>query len=198
MKVKSLVIVLMLMGVGTVQAANVTVDADSSSAAISGSNSGAQGNSLKGNSFDQRFDSHNKIQASDLSRQVPAAIAPALTTTLTETCHGSMSMGMGVAGFGMSGGATYTDEECVRRLDARQLHMLGRPDIAFAMMCDSELVRKAAATTANACPVLGVPSTVVAPVAVQSVCDNPKLTPGGKKICLNRVALTSGKPVRIL
>jgi hypothetical protein len=41
---------------------------------------------------------------------VPAVVAPSLTTTLSETCMGSTSMGIAGAGFGISFGSTWKDE----------------------------------------------------------------------------------------
>jgi hypothetical protein len=90
---------------------------------------------------------------SDLGRNVPAIVAPALTTTLSETCMGSTSMGVSAAGFGISLGSTWRDEACVRRLDARELRSFGaglRPSDAvlfhFAAkerMCEDDKVRAA-------------------------------------------------------
>jgi hypothetical protein len=56
---------------------------------------------------------------------VPAVVAPSLTTTLSETCMGSTSMGIAGAGFGISFGSTWKDEACVRRLDSRELRSFG-------------------------------------------------------------------------
>jgi hypothetical protein len=62
---------------------------------------------------------------SDLSDAVPAVVAPSLTTTLSETCMGSTSMGIAGAGFGISFGSTWKDDACVRRLDSRELRSFG-------------------------------------------------------------------------
>ena len=62
---------------------------------------------------------------SDLSDSVPSVITPSLTTTLSETCMGSTSMGIAGAGFGISFGSTWKDEACVRRLDSRELRSFG-------------------------------------------------------------------------
>lgn len=82
---------------------------------------------------------------SDLSRMVPAVMAPALTTTLTETCMGSTSVGVGWSGAGFSFGTTWRDSACVRRLDARQISSI-HPNFAIAakeLMCDSDAVFEA-------------------------------------------------------
>ena len=76
-------------------------------------------------------------------KNVPNVNAPALTTTMTETCMGSTSAGGAVAGFGLSFGTTWRDSACVRRLDARELNSLGYRLGAKELMCDSENVRAA-------------------------------------------------------
>ncbi|HWU01543.1 MAG TPA: OmpA family protein [Novosphingobium sp.] len=70
-------------------------------------------------------------------------MAPALTTTLTETCMGSTSLGVSVLGFGASGGTTWQDKHCVRRLNARELaQTMGDRDAARELMCaDEEIFR---------------------------------------------------------
>ena len=64
-------------------------------------------------------------QGSKIPRQAPSVVAPALTTTLSETCMGSTSGGLSAAGFGLSFGSTWRDEACIRRLDARELRSFG-------------------------------------------------------------------------
>jgi hypothetical protein len=76
-------------------------------------------------------------------KNVPAVAAPALTTTLTETCMGSSSVGGAGVGFGFSIGTTWRDTACVRRLDARQVAALGYRDAARELMCDSPAVAAA-------------------------------------------------------
>jgi len=72
-----------------------------------------------------------------------AAVAPALTTTLTETCMGSASVGVAVTGWGVSGGKTYVDEECVRRLHSRELRAMGFLAASAELMCGNEEVAAA-------------------------------------------------------
>ena len=80
------------------------------------SSSASQGNA-------QNITTTNK--GSDLKDSVPGVIAPFLTTTLSETCMGSTSMGVAGAGFGVSFGSTWKDDACVRRLDSRELRSFG-------------------------------------------------------------------------
>lgn len=81
----------------------------------------------------------------------PNVSAPALTTTLTETCMGSTSVGGAVTGFGLSFGTTWRDSACVRRLDARELNSLGYRLGAKERMCDDQLNREALARAGTPC-----------------------------------------------
>jgi hypothetical protein len=119
--------------------------ADVNTNASSGSIAGA------GASVGQSFDNHSVVQATDLSNAVGIATAPALTTTLTETCMGSTSAGAGFAGGSFSFGTTWRDSSCTRRLDARQMSAFGDVAVAREMMCDSELVREAAVRAGRPC-----------------------------------------------
>jgi hypothetical protein len=84
-------------------------------------------------------------------RNVPPVSAPALTTTLSETCMGSTSAGAGWTGMGISFGTTWRDGACVRRLDSRQMASLGYPLVGKELMCDSKAVRKAAKRAGRPC-----------------------------------------------
>ena len=87
--------------------------------------------------------STNVSHAADLSKAVGMSYAPALTTTLTETCMGSTSVGAGFSGGAFSFGTTWRDHACVRRLDAREIKSFGDIQAAKEIMCDSDLVREA-------------------------------------------------------
>ncbi len=95
---------------------DVTVDGNGANAASDSYSTSQQGNS-------QGITTTN--HGSDLSDAVPGVIAPSLTTTLSETCMGSTSLGAAGAGFGISFGSTWKDEACVRRLDSRELRSFG-------------------------------------------------------------------------
>jgi hypothetical protein len=64
---------------------------------------------------------------------------PSLATQLTaaglETCLGSASGMISLAGFGLGGGSTMTDEGCQARLDARTLASFGLKAAAVARLC---------------------------------------------------------------
>ncbi len=110
--------------------------------AVSGTNTNAAeaGASNAGNNQAITFQGS---QASDIPNNTPNVVAPALTTTLTETCMGSTSAGASVAGFGATFGTTWRDEECVRRLNARELRAMGLGPVAMELMCDNDDIRAA-------------------------------------------------------
>lgn len=86
-------------------------------------------------------------------RNVPSMGAPGLTTTLTETCMGSSSGGLSIAGFGITGGSTWKDDNCVNRLNAREVRTFG-PEGALAakeIMCENKVVRVAYQRSGHPC-----------------------------------------------
>ena len=82
-------------------------------------------------------------------KNVPGIVAPSLTTTLTDTCMGSITGGASAAGWGLSGGKTYVDEECVRRLHSKFLAEAGQGGVAMQVMCGSDIVAAAAKSYAE-------------------------------------------------
>lgn len=119
----------------------------------------------------QYIDSHDNIQASDLSKMVPSVSAPSLTTTLTETCMGSTSFGGAGAGFGFSFGTTWRDSACVRRLDSRQLAAFNDMPTAREIMCASVMVREAAKRAGRPC----VEDGGIVAYNVQQTMQNPSV-----------------------
>ncbi len=85
-------------------------------------------------------------------RSAPEVVAPALTTTLTETCMGSSSGGVSGVAFGISVGSTWTDKDCQNRLNARQLAAMGYRAAARVVMCANPIVRQAFKDTGLPCP----------------------------------------------
>lgn len=86
-------------------------------------------------------------------RNVPGVVAPSLTTTLTETCMGSTSIGGAGAGFGFSAGTTWKDSDCVNRLNSRELKSLGFGEAAREVMCENDVVRSAFKRVGQPCVV---------------------------------------------
>jgi len=66
------------------------------------------------------------------------SMAMGLTAAGLETCLGSASGMVSVAGFGLGGGSTMTDEGCQARLDSRTLFAMGLRAAAVARLCQRE------------------------------------------------------------
>lgn len=66
-------------------------------------------------------------------RNVPNVIAPNIYPT--GTCMGSSSAGVGVMGFGLSLGSSWTDEDCRKQEVARGFHQMGMTADAVAVLC---------------------------------------------------------------
>lgn len=63
------------------------------------------------------------------------SLAMGLAAAGLETCLGSASGGLSLAGLGVVGGSTYTDEGCQARLDSRTLWSYGLKGAAVARLC---------------------------------------------------------------
>ena len=102
-------------------------------------------------------------------RSAPSIAAPALTTTLTETCMGSYTGGVSFIGGAVTGGGTVVDKACVRRLNARELaQTLGDRDAAKEVMCGDADVARAYKMIGRPCltaPIEPAPAPVPAPPA---------------------------------
>lgn len=115
-------------------------------------------------------------------KTAPPVAAPALTTTLSDTCMGSVSLGLSLTGFGFSGGTTMVDQACVRRLDAREFRAMGMNDVALALLCQSNANRHAVEAAGRACPTAPTPiASVGKPVeevqAAAVPANEPIVTP---------------------
>ncbi|MFC5474864.1 hypothetical protein [Paraherbaspirillum soli] len=91
-------------------------------------------------------------------KTTPNVVAPSLTTTLSDTCMGSVSFGVSVTGFGATAASTMVDQACVRRLDAREFRSMGMNDVALALLCQGEANRKAVESTGRSCPGMEKPA----------------------------------------
>lgn len=107
------------------------------------------------NTTDARNMSTSNSTGSDLSRAVGMAVAPALTSSFSETCLGSTSFSAGFAGGAFSGGTTHVDADCVRRLNAREIRALGDGIVAKEVLCGNDDVRAAFKLAGRPCLIDG-------------------------------------------
>jgi len=69
-----------------------------------------------------------------------------------DTCMGSSSLGGQAVGFGLSIGTTWTDTNCQRLKNSRQLASLGFTRAAVALVCVDEDVQNAMTAAGTPCP----------------------------------------------
>lgn len=84
-------------------------------------------------------------------KNVPAIGAPALTTS-NDTCMGSTSGGVAVAGFGLQLGSTWSDKNCLMLKNSREMWNMGFKAAALARMCMDDLNKEALELTGFVCP----------------------------------------------
>ena len=162
---------------GTGGTSGATATTGPSTATTGASTSSAQGGTGGSSSATANPNASNQGNAQNITFNSPAApsktkieslpqvYAPALTTTLTETCMGSTSGGISVMGFGGTLGTTWNDKQCIRRLNAREMaQTLGDRDAARALMCQDEDIARAYASVGQDCREKWVQQVAVAPV----------------------------------
>jgi hypothetical protein len=99
-------------------------------------------------------DSGNSKASVSVAAQKRNPVATAYAAPLVaadDTCMGSTSAGGQGVGFGLSIGSTWSDADCVRRKDARELHNMGYRPAAIALLCQSANVRKAMKDAGTPC-----------------------------------------------
>lgn len=84
-------------------------------------------------------------------KNVPNVSGPQLTTS-NDTCMGSTSASVNVAGFGGSYGSTWTDGNCVMLKNSRELWNMGMRAAGLARMCFDEDNKEALELTGFECP----------------------------------------------
>lgn len=85
--------------------------------------------------------------------RIPVPTAHAANIIASEdTCMGSRSFGLQLAGFGVSIATTWQDRQCRRIKNARQLDALGYRRAAIALLCQDEEVFDAMERVGTPCP----------------------------------------------
>lgn len=84
-------------------------------------------------------------------KNVPSISTSPLVSS-NDTCHGSVTGGFSVPGFGVAGGSTLIDENCKRLKNSRELWNYGMRAAALALMCNDEENYDALTVTGYKCP----------------------------------------------
>jgi hypothetical protein len=127
-------------------------------------------------------------------RNVPSMNAPPLTSS-NDTCMGSWSAGVAVAGFGASGGNTYTDEHCKRIKMSRELWNKGMKAASLALDCMDRDAREALELTGFVCPQTTRAQQRAGMLAPVSVSSAAVVTPVVASAAATATASTTAAPV---
>lgn len=122
--------------------------------------------------------SHTNVHYSGSQKihNVPSVGGPPLTSS-NDTCMGSTSGSVNVAGFGGSYGTTWTDENCVMLKNSREMWNMGFRAAALARMCMDGMNREAFELTDLECPQAKKErETSQARTAVNANVEEPGLT----------------------
>jgi hypothetical protein len=92
-----------------------------------------------------------KYSGTQTVKNVPSVNAPHLSSS-NDTCMGSVSGAVNVAGFGGAFGKTYKDANCVMLKNSRELWNMGMRAAALARMCMDGDNREALEITGFKCP----------------------------------------------
>lgn len=111
---------------------------------------------------------------SNVRSSVSPSSSPGLTSGI-DTCSLSVSAGVQTFNFGISGGGTYTDENCQRIKNSRHLKDLGMSVAAIALMCQDPDVFAAMHAAGTFCPVLIDGKSLIGDEALAIYKRMPKL-----------------------
>jgi hypothetical protein len=95
-------------------------------------------------------DTNVHYSGSQTVKNVPSVSGPPLTTS-NDTCMGSTSGSVNIAGLGIGGGSTWTDANCKRLKNARELWNMGMKAAGMELMCLDDENRKALISTGYQC-----------------------------------------------
>ena len=84
-------------------------------------------------------------------KNVPSVSGPNLTTS-NDTCMGSTSGSVNIAGLGIGGGSSWVDGNCKMLKNSRELWNMGMKAAALALMCGDAANKEALELTGFVCP----------------------------------------------
>lgn len=103
-------------------------------------------------STDNANNSAVTVEGDEAQRRNPVSTAYAAPLVAAEdTCMGSSTAGAQGIGFGVSIGTTWTDRNCVRLKNSRELTALGHKDAAVQLLCTDKEVKAAMAAVGTPC-----------------------------------------------
>lgn len=100
-------------------------------------------------------------------RNVPDVYAPGISGG-TNPCTNSLTGGGAVAGFGVSLGGSWSDQDCERRNLSALLYNQGQADMALEVLCETTAVRQARLRLGRPCAADRPQVVAASPVPVQT------------------------------
>jgi hypothetical protein len=137
--------------------------ADTSSGSTSTSDATNQGNSQSVTFTSPGESTTHVYTGTQTIKNTPSVNGPPLVSS-NDTCMGSFSGSGNVPGFGISVGKTYTDTNCVRLKNSRELWNMGMHEAALALQCKDAETRDALEATGFPCSKYDRQHTAQAPV----------------------------------
>lgn len=113
---------------------------------------------------DGGLDVSGLVDAAKAGDRPSTALAAALVAR-EDTCMGARTFGVQAIGFGLSVGTAWSDRQCRRMKNARQLSALGYPAAAIQLLCMDREVRRAMARAGTPCEPRPVATAAPPPVS---------------------------------
>lgn len=129
-------------------------------------NSGVSGNNNTTFTSPAAITQRIEYSGTQTIKNTPSVNGPMLTTS-NDTCMGSTSGSLNIAGLGFGGGSTWVDTNCKRLKNSRELWNMGMQAASIALMCNDRENKEALEITGFICP------QSVRDKAVQTVTFNP-------------------------
>ena len=111
---------------------------------------------------------YSEVSGTQTIKNVPSVSGPPLVSS-NDTCMGSTSFGINGPGFGVGGGSTWTDNNCVMLKNAREMWNYGYRAGAIARLCYDDLNKESMELTGAICPQTKKANSVQAPAPVRDV-----------------------------
>ena len=132
--------------------------AGSTQSNVSGSNTAIEGGYTSATTYESGSSSSSTTSNttnSNIRSAPPSAYAPGVNSSGIDVCSTGASMGIQTFGLGVSGGKSFTDENCERIKLSRQLDSMGMKVAAVALLCQDPRVFEAMIHAGTPCPYQG-------------------------------------------
>jgi hypothetical protein len=113
-----------------------------------------------------------RINSTTTIKNTPSVSGPALTTS-NDTCMGSTSGSLNIAGLGIGGGSSWVDGNCKMLKNSRELWNMGMKAASLALMCNDADNKAALEITGFVCPQTAAKNKAITAVVAPSRVATP-------------------------